>query len=163
MLAASNTSPISNLAIIGHLALLRSQFEAIWIPEAVQAELRAVPNPSAAASIAQAFREGWITLRAVCDERIVRLLEAGLHRGEAEAIALGLELPADLVLLDERAGRSAAERLGLRVTGVLGILLRAKMQGSIPRLESEIEALRNQAHFFIAARLEDQLLRSAGE
>lgn len=163
MLAASNTSPISNLAIIGRLGLLRSQFEAIWIPEAVQAELRAVPNPPAAASIAQAFREGWITLRAVCGERIVRLLEAGLHRGEAEAIALGLELPADLVLLDEREGRSAAERLGLRVTGVLGILLRAKMQGRIPSLKPEIEALRNQARFFIAARLEDQLLRSAGE
>ena len=39
MLVASNTSPISNLAIIGRLSLLRSQFREIWIPVAVQSEL----------------------------------------------------------------------------------------------------------------------------
>ncbi len=163
MLVASDTSPISNLAIIGRLALLRSQFEVIWIPEAVEAELRAVPIPPAAVSIEHAVRDGWLKPRPVRGDRMVRLLQAGLHPGEAEAIALGLELPADLILLDEREGRRAAERVGLRVTGALGILLRAKRQGSIPSLKAELEALRNQAGFFIAGRLEEQLLQSAGE
>lgn len=37
-------------------------------------------------------------------------------------IALALELQADLVLLDEREGRHTAQRLGLRVVGVVGVL-----------------------------------------
>ena len=58
--------------------------------------------------------------------QVARLLAADLDPGEAEAIALVLELSADLILLDERDGRSVAERAGLRVTGVIGVLLRAK-------------------------------------
>jgi hypothetical protein len=65
--------------------------------------------------------------------------------------------------LDERDGRSATERAGLRITGVLGILLRAKREGRIAALKPEIEALRTRARFFISNRLEDQVLRNAGE
>jgi uncharacterized protein len=93
----------------------------------------------------------------------VHVLQSGLGQGEAETIALGLELPADLVLLDERAGRAAAARVGLRITGVLGVLLRAKLQGDIPMLRPELDALRNKARFFIAPALEKQVLRGAGE
>jgi uncharacterized protein len=44
MLAVSNTSPISNLACIGRLDLLRAQFGEIWMPRAVEAELADVPD-----------------------------------------------------------------------------------------------------------------------
>jgi predicted nucleic acid-binding protein len=47
MLGASDTSPISNLAIIGRLDLLRSQFTELWIPGAVQAELDPLPQRAA--------------------------------------------------------------------------------------------------------------------
>lgn len=46
----------------------------------------------------------------------------GLHRGEAAAIALAATVSADLLLMDDRRGVLEAERLGLRVTGTLGIL-----------------------------------------
>ncbi len=163
MLVASDTSPISNLAIIGRLDLLRSHFGEIWIPEAVKRELQGVPDPAALAAIEGALRQGWIRSRVVQGDRIVRLLQAGLHEGEAEAIVLGLELAADMVLLDEREGRNAAERAGLRVTGVLGILLRAKLQGAVPSLKAELEALWNRARFFVAVHLEEQILHDAGE
>lgn len=163
MLVASDTSPISNLAVIARLDLLRLQFQQIWIPRAVETELRDVTHPSALGDINRALQDGWIKPRAVSGDRIVRLLSSGLERGEAEAIALGIELPADLVLMDERDGRSAAERVGLRITGVLGILLRAKREGEIAALKPEIEALRSRARFFISTRLEDQVLRNAGE
>jgi len=53
------------------------------------------------------------------------LLAISLEPGESEAIALApLELSADLILMDERDGRTAAERAGLNVTGALGVLLR---------------------------------------
>ena len=61
MLAVSNTSPISNLAIIGHLDLLRLQFTALWIPDAVAEELAAHPNPVALAAVRTAIvADGWI-------------------------------------------------------------------------------------------------------
>jgi predicted nucleic acid-binding protein len=61
--------------------------------------------------------------------KIARLLATTLDPGEAEAIALALELSADLILLDGRDGRKDAEHAGLRVTGALGVLLRAKNDG----------------------------------
>lgn len=44
MPAVSNTSPISNLACIGRLDLLREQLGEVWIPFAVEAELRQIPD-----------------------------------------------------------------------------------------------------------------------
>lgn len=163
MLVASDTSPISNLAIIGRLSLLRSQFREIWIPGAVQTELDQLSNPAALKEIQQALQDGWIKRQALRGDKVARLLAADIDPGEAEAIALALELSADLILLDERDGRSAAERAGLRVTGILGVLLRAKNDGQIPLIKPEIEALRTQARFFLSARLQEKVLVIAGE
>ena len=163
MLVASNTSPISNLAIIGRLDLLNGQFHEICIPDAVEAELGRLSHPPAQEKIQQALRDGWIKPRALREGRVARLLAAALDPGEAEAIALALELSADLILLDERDGRSAAERAGLRVTGVLGVLLRAKNDGQIRSIKPELEALRTQARFFLSVRLQEKVLEIAGE
>ena len=163
MLVASDTSPISSLAILGRLSLLHKQFGEIWIAEAVEAELKNHPDASALGSIEQAIRDGWIKRRPISNKAKVRLLESTLDSGEAETIALALELPADLILLDERDGRRAAELAGLKVTGVLGVLLRAKSQGDIPLLKPELDALRTKARFFLTRRLETQVLERAGE
>lgn len=163
MLVASNTSPISNLAIIGRLDLLRIQFHEVLVPGAVRSEILRLPHPAALKGIQQAIREGWIKEQTLRDERVALLLATALDPGEAEAIALALELSADLVLLDERDGRSAAERVGLRVTGVLGILLRAKNTGQIQAIKPEVEALRIRARFFLSKGLQDRVLEIAGE
>jgi predicted nucleic acid-binding protein len=60
MPAVSNTPPISNLAIIGHLDLLKLQFSELWIPNAVSEELAANPYPAALAAIDAAIDDGWI-------------------------------------------------------------------------------------------------------
>ena len=163
MLVASNTSPISNLAIIGRLSILRSQFREIWIPGAVQSELGQLSHPAALKEIQQALQDGWIKPRALREDKVARLRAGALDPGESEAIALALELSADLILLDERDGRNAAERAGLRVTGVLGVLLRAKNDGQIQLLKPEVEALRARAQFFLSARLQEAVLELAGE
>jgi hypothetical protein len=163
MLVASNTSPISNLAIIGRLNLLQSQFREVRIPGAVQSELGQPPHRAALAEIQQALQDGWIKPQALREAKIARLLATDLDPGEAEAIALALELSADLILLDERDGRSAAERAGLKVTGVLGVLLRAKIDGQIPLVKPEIEALRTRSRFFLSPQLQEKVLAIAGE
>ncbi len=70
-----------------------------------------------------------------------------LDRGEAEAISLAIELNADWMLLDEREGRKVAKSLGLKVTEILGILLRAKQLGEIESLQPVIDDLINKAGF----------------
>jgi predicted nucleic acid-binding protein len=159
----SNTSPICNLAIIGRLNLLQTQFGQIRIPQAVKSELDRLSHADASKGIQQAFREGWIKPHALRDERVARLLEATLDPGEAAAIALALEMSADWILLDERDGRTAAERAGLRVTGLLGVLLRAKKDGQIQAVKPEVEALRTRARFFVSPQVERKILDLAGE
>ena len=95
--------------------------------------------------------------------KVACLLEATLDPGESEAIALSIEMSADLLLLDERAGRVAADRAGLRVTGVLGVLLRAKQNGHIQAVKPEVEALRTRARFFLSRQMERNFLNLAGE
>jgi uncharacterized protein len=76
-----------------------------------------------------------------------------LDKGESEAIALGIELKADWTLLDEREGRKVAKSLGLKVTGILGVLLRAKQSGELESLQPVIDELISKAGFRIAPEL----------
>ena len=158
MRVASNTSPICNLAIVGRLYLLRSQFGEVWIPPAVRRELDQLRHDDALQAVQQAFQEGWINTKPLASDSVAKLLRATLDPGEAEAIALALELRADLILLDERDGRAAAERAGLRVTGLLGVLLRAKKAGQLESIRLELEALRTRANFFLSPQLEQCVL-----
>lgn len=163
MRAVSNTSPISGLTYIGRLTLLRSQFPEIWIPTAVLHELRARPDPVSLAAIENAISDGWMKTTSAPASHLLKILSLHLHAGEAEAIALAADMKADIVLIDEQEGRQFAAQAGLSVTGVLGILLRAKLKGEIPALKTEINALRAKARFFIAPSLETSVLRAAGE
>jgi len=163
MRAVSNTSPLSSLATIGRLSLLQSQFSEIWIPTAVLQELDAHPDPLALAAIQAAMGESWIRCASPASSHLFHVLSLHLHRGEAEAIALAADLKADAIIIDEQEGRELATHAGLYVTGVLGILLRAKRDSHIPALKPEIQSLRNKARFFIHPLLEAKVLAAAGE
>ncbi len=163
MLAVSNTSPISNLASINRLELLRSQFSELWIPAAVAQELTSHPDPVTRARIQTAIQDQWIKAAVVQNSNLLSILLSSLHQGEAEAIALATDLKADIVIIDEQEAPQLATQAGLSVTGVLGVLLRAKRRGQIPAVRPEIQALRATARFFIAPALEARVLASAGE
>ena len=163
MRAVSNTSPISNLASIDRLDLLQHQFDQVLIPEGVSAELAAHPDHDANRNIQAAIRKGWIKVAKPKNSALLRALLLQLHQGEAEAIVLATELNADILLIDEQEGRRIASQVGCAVTGVLGILLRAKSDGSIPALRPEIDRLRAKARFFISKSLEARILLAAGE
>ena len=162
MVAVSNTSPISNLAIIGRFGLVREQFGTVLVPSAVQQELSQLRHNAAASVIAAAFADGWLRITPL-RQAVPREIAAVLHSGEAEAIALALEQRADLVLLDDGDARRHASEIGLRFIGVLGILLRARQHGLVASLREEIRRLREEARFFVAPKLESELLIAAGE
>jgi uncharacterized protein len=90
-------------------------------------------------------------------------LRAELDPGEAEAIALALEKQADLILVDERLGRQVAMALGLRVTGLLGVLAEAKRASLIERVKPVIEDLHERAGFWISAELIAEVLSGLDE
>src|SRR5206468_7886376 len=80
MPVVSNTSPISNLTRIGRLNLLREQFSEVWIPRAVEKELRNVPDLAARKAINEAKHDGWLKLRPASNAKLVNLLMVELHR-----------------------------------------------------------------------------------
>ena len=86
-----------------------------------------------------------------------------LHRGETDALALAFAEKADAVLMDERAGRTAAAALGIRTVGIVGILFQAKEAGLIPAMRPLLDRLQSEAGFWIAARLREDVLARAGE
>ncbi len=91
----------------------------------------------------------WIERVEVTQLSVVNALTDDLDVGEAEAIALASELGADLVLMDEREGRSAAIRLGLDVAGTVGVLLNAKKQGLLAEVRTSLDDLRETAGFYL--------------
>lgn len=74
-----------------------------------------------------------------------------------------MQVNAEWMLLDEREGRRVAKSLGLKVTGVLGILLRARREGKLPSLQEAMEELHEKAGFHIGAELVADILRESGE
>jgi uncharacterized protein len=98
MPVVSNTSPILNLAIVNQLILLHQQFGVVLIPGAVLDELKISEERPGSQAIREAIASGWIQNRDVGNETLAQLLKQTLDRGEAEAIALAIELKADCSL-----------------------------------------------------------------
>jgi predicted nucleic acid-binding protein len=154
-----NTTPIIALALIGQLDLLQHLYGEVVIPPAVQREVLAgVPPQSGVAELKDAR---WLRAIALQDPQRADLL-ADLDRGEAEVIALAQELGADLVIIDERLARRHAERIGLTLTGTLGVLLRAKERGFVRAIGPLMEDLR-RGGIRLSDRLVQEALELAGE
>lgn len=66
------------------------------------------------------------------------------------------------MLIDERRGRIVAERFGIRVVGLIGILVESKRQGLIEQLKPHLDLL-IQSGFWISLELYNRVLQAAGE
>ena len=162
MLVVSNTSPISNLAIVGRLEFLKRRYSVVRIPVAVANELAALRHSPATQRIQAALADRWLIVEPL-DNTAPPPLPFPLDPGEAAAIALACQLKADVLLLDEKRGREAARRCGLVVAGVLGELIHAKLAGWIPNVRDEIQRLRSEAGFFVDGTVEKFILSQVGE
>lgn len=163
MLVVSDTSPLSNLAIIGRLPLLQEQFSEIWMPPAVAHELAALDRPPAQSALAHAVGAGWLREITLPSSAPFPIELRGLDAGETEALRLALSSETECVLIDEKEGRQCAASLGIRTIGVLGILIAGKRSGSISSLRAEIDKLRQDAGFFIDRPLELRVLAMVDE
>lgn len=161
MIVISDTSPITNLAAIAQLDLLRQLYDSIVIPRAVYNEMAGVNREVPGAAEVQSL--DWIQTQTLNNPERVREIRQGIDQGEAEAIVLALELEADLLLMDERRGRAVAARYGLSVTGLLGVLLQAKQNHLIAAVKPLLDQLIAQVNFRVSTQLYAEVLRLAGE
>jgi predicted nucleic acid-binding protein len=155
----SDTSPIRVLSHLSHLHLLDEFFDEVLIPPAVARELETPESHNAAVSLGQIRK---CRVQAPNNASAIRQLEAELQTGEAEAIVLARELGAEL-LIDERAGRLVAERLGIIHLGVIGLLVRAKQKGIIGNVVPLVLQTRDEMNFFVSDTVIEQVRRLTGE
>jgi len=158
MMVVSDTSPLTNFMKIGELDLLRQVFGGIVIPPAVHKELAHLQEQ--ATLLAQ---NSWIEVVELADKTTYQQLLSEVHAGEAEAMALALEVEADYLLIDEQAVRMVAHRYGLRVTGLIGVLILVKQQGVITAIKPYLQQLIYEADFYISKALFQKVVKSVGE
>jgi hypothetical protein len=160
VIVVTDTSVVLNLCLLGLEDVLATLFGEVQAPPAVKEEFVRLVNvdPRFASLIFPSF----IILRA---PRAIHPLVSNprLDRGECEALSLAAEIQAARVLMDERAGRAAATKLGLQCIGVLGILIEARRRNLISSLTPQLDRLQTEARFWFSPSLRIQVLQLAGE
>ena len=140
MIAVSDSSPLILYAGIGRLDLLGRIFAEVIVPSAVWEEV--VAEGAGRPGAVEVARMPWIRRRALDRQETARALLPELGLGEAEAIALCLELghPGPL-LLDDRKGRRIAREPGIAVVGSAGVLVVAKDRGIVSAVHPLLDEL----------------------
>ncbi|AEF82722.1 DUF3368 domain-containing protein [Leadbettera azotonutricia] len=158
MIIVCDSAPLFALTVCGHLDLPEKLYDEVLIPEAVYQEA-AVPGKPHADKIAE-WAQGKVV--EITDIELCRSIKLSLHKGEAEAITLYKEKSADLLLIDEKKGRKVAEYYDVKIIGTIGLLLKAKQEGFLPRIKPCIELLQ-QSTVRITPALYRRALERAGE
>ncbi|VXD25230.1 conserved hypothetical protein [Planktothrix serta PCC 8927] len=119
MIVICDTSPILYLLLINQIELLPRLYQTIIIPDVVQAEMQAPGAPLALQNWIDHPPE-WLEICSVAPGNDPRLQR--LQAGEQAAILLAQSLKADLLIVDDLAARQIAQKLGINIIGLLGIL-----------------------------------------
>jgi predicted nucleic acid-binding protein len=155
----SNTSPLLYLYRAGVLAWLPDLFGTVGIPDAVIRELE--EGHRRGYDVPKVGDYPWLRVlnpRAIPSE----WLTLDLGPGELAALALALETPGCVVLLDDGLARRIAYAAGLMVWGTLRIVLEAKARGLTPRVEPFLDLLQDSG-MWISAEIRQRILVLAGE
>ena len=160
MIIICDNSPLSALLAVGELDLLSKIYGEVIIPEAVFIEIKALENKGI--DIQPILDATWIKVYKVSSKENL-VFPPKFHAGEIEAMLLALELNADLLIIDEHEGRKMAASLGIKIVGLLGILIRAKKDGFITSLNDILTKLQNRSNFRLSSSLIKQALEIVGE
>jgi predicted nucleic acid-binding protein len=158
-LVIADTSPINYLLLIGHVDILRALFERVILPTAVWDELN---HPSAPLVVRNwvASPPPWVNVLPTNPFRDAAL--KSLDAGEGAAIALAIDLHADLLLMDDQEGVATARVMGLNVTGTLGVLSQAA-QRRLLNLAEAFDQLKRTNFRFRQEIMDEFLKEGAGQ
>ena len=146
--AVTDSTCLIALERIGQLGLLRQVFVVVFVPPAVKAEF--------------GVSKDWLVVKPIRNTAVITALETQIDQGEAQVIALAMELGKVFVVLDDKKARRIAKQMKLQVIETLGVLLRAKQVGAIAELKPLLDALR-EVGFYMTEGLYRETLRIAGE
>jgi predicted nucleic acid-binding protein len=154
-----NASPLIFLTEVGLLEVLRQPGTPVLVPDAVLEEIsRLGPHDPAIQAVGSSPWIQIVTTPPIPD--VVRVWDLGA--GETAVLAVALESPDAMAILDDQPARRCARVLGVATQGTLGLVLLAKQQGLIPVVRPVLEQLK-QAGMYLTDGLERQILDAAGE
>jgi uncharacterized protein len=154
----SNTTPIISLLKLSRLDILKVLYTEIFIPYAVFQEIEAGKNKEFFQDLSKI---DWINIINVQDKHAQKYF-LDLDAGESEAIVLATEIGADLIIIDEKLGRFYAKHADLKVTGTIGILIKAKNLGIVKELKPLFYEL-TKKNVWINGKLIEDILKEVGE
>jgi len=155
-----NTSPIQYLHQLGCLQILPALARGkIVVPPAVVVELS--QGRERGISLPVLEDSDWVVVRKPLSMAVLPLV-TDLGQGETEVLALALEHPMALAVLDDSRARRLANMLHIHVRGTLGLLLDAKTAGLISTVAPMLDRLES-LRFHLSSNTRDIVLRIAGE
>ncbi len=153
MTVVTDTTAVTTLLKAGEERLLREIFGIVSVPQAVWDELLAFHS----------HLPDFVLRRPVLEPNQRLAGTELLGRGEAEAIKLVQEIGADLLLTDDRKARAAATLLGIKCSGVLGLIVRAKQLGHLSSVRDTIDVLQKRGGLYLSDAVKVEALKLAGE
>ena len=139
----SDTSCLILLSNIGELYLLQKLYHNIITTIEVANEFgQTLPD--------------WITIKASTNWHYQQILELQVDKGEASAIALAIEFIDCILIVDDYKARRVAANLGIKITGTIGIIIKAKLNGIIPSIKPFFEKIKKTDF-----RLSEEIIRLA--
>lgn len=119
MKAVADTSVLIALGKLGYLKLVNRLFDDLVIAESVFEEVEDTPVSH---QIQELIDGGFAEVESSSKHQLLNILSSSVGKGEAETIALALEVKADLAVLDDFKARKLARKLQIKIVGTLGIL-----------------------------------------
>jgi len=104
----------------------------------------------------------WIKIQNFQSQEIYEIFVNLVDEGEATALSLAWEMKGSTVVLDDLKARQTAIKLGFKVTGTLGVLIKAKKIGLFASLKTEIDKM-IKTNFRINSNIIQQALKEVGE
>ena len=104
----------------------------------------------------------WIKVLKVKDKNLQNALELTIDKGESSAIALAIETPNSVIILDDLKARKVAAKFKLTFTGTIGVIIKAKLEGHITSIKPILKKLK-ETDFRLSIDLENSALFAANE
>ncbi len=147
MTIISDTGPIIALAKVKHLNLLKSLFEKVNITSVVYKELMAKTGEEAD-EIEYALKD-FIKIEEIDSFPEIENMLKELGAGEKQVIELAYKNKDRAVLLiDDKAGRNAAKKMNIHVSGTIGLLVIAKNKKLIENISVILKLMREKGYWF---------------
>jgi len=153
-----NSTPIISLYDIGKLDILSKMYATVYIPYGVYEEVCIDGDMSKNALLS--FPN--FSIQHVTNENAKKYFKTALHKGRVEVMILADELNADICVIDDKLAREYAKHLGLKITGTLGVLVKAKERGLVKSVTSLMDAM-IQNEIYISDELYENIKKLASE